>query len=72
MFTWQRLSEVWWAVGSQYWNTTDSSVGNIQSSADQANKYIATTNVSAGIIPHLERNTTNEMLVRGEHMPYNE
>jgi len=65
MFTWQRLSEVWWAVGSQYWNTTDSSVGNIQSSADQANKYIATTNVSAGIIPHLERNTTNEMLVRG-------
>ncbi|KAI9876458.1 MAG: HIR complex subunit [Pleopsidium flavum] len=65
MFTWQRLSEVWWAVGSQYWNSTDSSVGNIQSSADQATKDIATTSVSAGIIPHLERNTTNEMLVRG-------
>lgn len=65
MFTWQRLSEVWWAVGSQYWNTTDSSVGNIQSSADQASKDTTTGIVSAGIIPHLERNTTNEMLLRG-------
>lgn len=65
MFTWQRLSEVWWAVGSQYWNTTDSSVGNIQSSADPANKNDVPNHVSAGIIPHLERNTTNEMLVRG-------
>lgn len=66
MFTWQRLSEVWWAVGSQYWNTTDSSVGNIQFSGDQANKDDVPNNVSAGIIPHLERNTTNEMLVRGK------
>lgn len=66
MFTWQRLSEVWWAVGSQYWNTTDSSVGNIQFSGDQTTKDDVPSNVSAGIIPHLERNTTNEMLVRGK------
>jgi len=65
MYTWQRLSEVWWAVGSQYWNSTDSSVGNIQSSGDQSNKDTVPNNISAGIIPHLERNTTNEMLVRG-------
>ena len=65
MYTWQRLSEVWWAVGSQYWNTTDSSVGNIQSSADRVNRDNVPNTVSAGIIPHLERNTTNEMLVRG-------
>ncbi|KAK3076831.1 HIR complex subunit, partial [Coniosporium uncinatum] len=32
MFVWQRLSEPWWAVGSQYWNTTDSSVTNVSSS----------------------------------------
>ncbi|KAI9864808.1 MAG: HIR complex subunit [Trichoglossum hirsutum] len=70
MFVWQRISEVWWAVGSQYWNTTDSSVGNIQSSSDQQNGVgrdgeVDTTNVSAGIIPHLERNTTSETLLRG-------
>ena len=65
MYTWQRLSEVWWAVGSQYWNSTDSTIGNIQSPTDQVNEDNVATNVSAGIIPHLERNTTNEMLVRG-------
>jgi protein HIRA/HIR1 len=64
MYTWQRLSEVWWAVGSQYWNTTDSSVGNLQSSKAQ-NGAEKTVNVSAGIIPFLERNTTNETLLRG-------
>lgn len=70
MYCWQRLSEVWWAVGSQYWNTTDSSVGNIQSSKGQgsgsgsgaADKSV---NVSSGIIPWLERNTTSETLLRG-------
>ena len=63
MYCWQRLSEVWWAVGSQYWNTTDSSVGNIQSkkTADEEKKI----DVSAGIIPWLERNTTTETLLRG-------
>ncbi len=63
MYTWQRLSEVWWAVGSQYWNTTDSSVGNIQT-AKKNGKEDAET-ISAGIIPFLERNTTNETLLRG-------
>ncbi|MCJ1387531.1 HIR complex subunit [Xylographa bjoerkii] len=65
MFAWQRLSEVWWAVGSQYWNTADSSVGNLSSSAKQSEQYQAIGNVSAGVIPYLERQTTNETLVRG-------
>lgn len=64
MYTWQRLSEVWWAVGSQYWNTTDSSVGNLQPSAGKPDDGV-NLNVSAGIIPFLERNTTNETLLRG-------
>jgi protein HIRA/HIR1 len=63
MYVWQRLSEVWWAVGSQYWNTTDSSVGNIQPS--KKNSTDEAQNVSAGVIPFLERNTTNETLLRG-------
>ena len=64
MYSWQRLSEVWWAVGSQYWNTTDSSIGNITTggSNDKGQKMAP---VSGGIIPHLEKHTTNEMLVRG-------
>lgn len=61
MFTWQKLSEVWWAVGSQYWNTTDSSVGNLQSSKSATEEE----KISAGIIPFLERHTTNETLLRG-------
>ena len=65
MYAWQRLSEVWWATGSQYWNTTDSSVGNLRSSSMQSNGGSGTLNVSGGIIPYLERNTTNETLVRG-------
>ncbi|EXJ77557.1 protein HIR1 [Capronia epimyces CBS 606.96] len=66
MYCWQRLSEVWWAVGSQYWNTTDSSVGNIQSSKGQTgNNAEKSVDVSSGIIPWLERNTTSETLLRG-------
>ncbi|KAI9790113.1 MAG: HIR complex subunit [Candelina submexicana] len=69
MFVWQRLSELWWAVGSQYWNTTDSSVGDIQGASDQtrAKKDGETlpANVSAGIIPFLERSTSSETLLRG-------
>ena len=57
LFSWQRLSEVWWAVGSQYWNSTDSSVGNVNAETRGA--------VSDGIVSFLEKNTTNEMLVRG-------
>jgi protein HIRA/HIR1 len=62
MYCWQRLSEVWWAVGSQYWNTTDSSVGNISKKSGEGDKKI---DVSAGIVPWLERNTTTETLLRG-------
>ncbi|KAF2182183.1 protein HIR1 [Zopfia rhizophila CBS 207.26] len=70
MYVWQRISEPWWAVGSQYWNTTDSSVGNVKSSSDQeppkeSNDQVSIENVSAGIIPMLERNTTNQFLVQG-------
>ena len=57
LFSWQRLSEVWWAVGSQYWNSTDSSVSNVNAETRGA--------VSDGIVTLLEKNTTNEMLVRG-------
>ncbi|KAK8216636.1 TUP1-like enhancer of split-domain-containing protein [Phyllosticta capitalensis] len=74
LYVWQRLSEPWWAVGSQYWNTTDSSVGNLSSSStttaaskdrDRDLDAVAPENLSAGIIPMLERNTTAHTLVRG-------
>lgn len=65
LFTWQRLSEMWWAVGSQYWNTTDSSVGNLRASSGLSGESSSRSNTSAGIIPYLERATTNETLVRG-------
>lgn len=71
MFAWQRISEAWWAVGSQYWNTTDSSIGNLSHSNDAAagkkevNDQVSVENISAGIIPLLERNTTNQFLLQG-------
>ncbi|PGH18525.1 protein HIR1 [Helicocarpus griseus UAMH5409] len=75
LYTWQRMSEGWWAVGSQYWNTKDSSVGNLQAATtsstalvrqDGSNEAAArTVPVSAGVIPFLERNTTDETLGRG-------
>jgi protein HIRA/HIR1 len=70
MYVWQRISEPWWAVGSQYWNTTDSSVGNLTDStatnADkEKNDQVSLENISAGIIPLLERNTTNQFLLQG-------
>ena len=69
MFVWQRLSEAWWAVGSQYWNTNDSSVSSLQSSGvgpvSRQDGEINASNISAGIIPHLERHTTNEVLLKG-------
>jgi protein HIRA/HIR1 len=65
-YTWQRLSEPWWAVGSQYWNTTEAPVGNLSRTTDAQQKdQDARAAVSAGIIPFLERNTTNETLLRG-------
>ncbi|KAF7544059.1 hypothetical protein G7046_g9866 [Stylonectria norvegica] len=71
MYTWQRLSEAWWAVGSQYWNSNDSSISALQSTAvgpvskDGSAKDSAASTVSSGIIPFLERHTTNEFLLKG-------
>jgi protein HIRA/HIR1 len=71
MFIWQRLSESWWAVGSQYWNTTDTSVPvsrPVKSNKSTEKSYlddINPENISAGIIPLLERNTTSQALVKG-------
>ncbi|KAM0317777.1 hypothetical protein ACHAPQ_010904 [Fusarium lateritium] len=71
MYTWQRLSEAWWAVGSQYWNSNDSSISALQSTAvgpsskDGQVKGASKATVSSGIIPFLERHTTNEYLLKG-------
>lgn len=64
MYVWQRLSELWWMIGSQYWNSTDSSVGNLRTTSALGNDT-SSSNVSAGVIPFLERTTTNETLARG-------
>ncbi len=61
LYIWQRLSELWWMVGSQYWNSTDSSVGNLKSNSALGDG----STVSAGVIPYLERSTTNATLARG-------
>lgn len=68
MYSWQRLSESWWAVGSQYWNSTDSSISALQSTAAgpvAPRRGEAGANVSTGILPFLERHTTSEFLLRG-------
>jgi protein HIRA/HIR1 len=70
MYIWQQISEPWWSVGSQYWNTTDSSVSNIRSSQNKSapvekNDMVSVENIAAGIIPALERNTTNQFLLQG-------
>ncbi|KAF2722851.1 histone transcription regulator HIRA, WD repeat superfamily [Polychaeton citri CBS 116435] len=78
MCVWQRLSEGWWAVGSQYWNTADTSLllpkaavlsNATKSSASKDNSSFIDTvnpeNISAGIIPLLERNTTSQSLLKG-------
>jgi protein HIRA/HIR1 len=70
MFVWQRLSEAWWAVGSQYWNSNDSSIGALQSTAvgpvtPSKPKDAARIHVSAGVVPFLERHTTSEFLLKG-------
>lgn len=61
MYCWQKISEVWWAVGSQYWSTTDSGVVDILSSKKGEQKI----NPAAGVVPWLERRTTMETLLRG-------
>ena len=77
MYVWQRLSELWWMVGSQYWNTTDTSVGNLHSTSalgsnhhsttdpSSSSSTISSTNLSAGVLPYLERATTTATLARG-------
>ncbi|KXX76958.1 Protein HIR1 [Madurella mycetomatis] len=73
MYAWQRLSESWWAVGSQYWNSNDSSISALSSTAvgpvaggpTKNGDKSGETNVSAGIIPFLERHTTTEFLLKG-------
>ncbi|KAH9827141.1 Protein HIR1 [Teratosphaeria destructans] len=75
MYVWQRLSESWWAVGSQYWNTTDTSITVTRPTVNTSSKgkgvepsyldEINPENISAGIIPLLERNTTSQALLKG-------
>ncbi|ORY58430.1 WD domain-containing protein [Pseudomassariella vexata] len=69
LYSWQRLSEAWWAVGSQYWNSNDSSISSLQSTAvgsiTAKDGKSEEASVSAGIIPFLERHTTNEFLLKG-------
>ncbi|KAL8663580.1 MAG: hypothetical protein Q9202_003768 [Teloschistes flavicans] len=62
MYIWQRISEVWWAVGSQYWNSGAASVGDLRSSSGARDA----STVSAGIIPFLEGGTRTESMVRGK------
>ncbi|PNS19930.1 hypothetical protein CAC42_7897 [Sphaceloma murrayae] len=75
-FAWQRLSEPWWAVGSQYWNTSDTTVSSTSAPSKATNGTTASAalddvdavtaqTVSAGIIPLLERNTTSHALQKG-------
>ncbi|KAF2211530.1 hypothetical protein CERZMDRAFT_43142 [Cercospora zeae-maydis SCOH1-5] len=73
MYVWQRLSEAWWAVGSQYWNTTDTSLASISTSKAKGKdkeglKFLDEVNpenISAGIIPLLERTTTSYAIMKG-------
>ena len=58
MCVWQRLSETWWAVGSQYWNTTDTSTTTASSVASAAK----TNGVFDGIKPeNISPTTTAEL-----------
>lgn len=70
MYTWHRLSESWWAVGSQYWNSNDSSISALQSTAvgpvsKSKEEKSNGVDVSSGIIPFLERHTTTEFILKG-------
>jgi protein HIRA/HIR1 len=72
MYVWQRLSEAWWAVGSQYWNTGDTAISSLAPSSTslvpkglEPNDEVSLENLSAGILPLLERNTTTHVLLRG-------
>ncbi|KAF3311350.1 HIR complex subunit [Orbilia oligospora] len=50
---WQKISEAWWATGSQFWDTSGGTA-------------MATgAGLSSGIIPFVERRTTAEVLMHG-------
>lgn len=61
---WQRLTETWWAVGSQYWDSTGSAA-RVQADSSSASAATTAVQVSSGVIPHLERRTTQEVLMQG-------
>lgn len=71
MYTWQRLSEAWWAVGSQYWNSSDAVMSHSTSTSgaggkdDEVGDVVKPENISASIIATLERNTNSQTQVRG-------
>ncbi|KAJ4293838.1 HIR complex subunit [Collariella sp. IMI 366227] len=76
MYAWQRLSESWWALGSQYWNSNDSSISALSSTAvgpTTPNPPINLNpprrrNRSLGLRrnhPLPERHTTAEFLLKG-------
>ena len=70
---WQRWSEAWYGVGSQYWNTNDTASSSTVATANGSKRKkessfldeIAPENVSAGIVPLLERHTTTHTLLKG-------
>ncbi|KAF8459086.1 putative histone transcription regulator Hir1 [Terfezia claveryi] len=62
---WQRLTEAWWAVGSQYWDSTGSAARVQADSSSSASAATTAVQVSSGVIPHLERRTTQEVLMQG-------
>ncbi|KAF2656506.1 Hira-domain-containing protein [Lophiostoma macrostomum CBS 122681] len=59
MYAWQRISEPWWSVGSNIKSS------NNRQPAKETNDHVSIENISAGIIPTLERNTTNQFLLQG-------
>ena len=65
LYCWQRITEAWWAVGSQYWDSTGSAARIAADSAAGSGATDAAARVSAGIIPYLERRTTQEVLMHG-------
>ncbi|KAK5722406.1 HIR complex subunit [Elasticomyces elasticus] len=68
MGVWGRLSEGWWAVGSQYWGTgssTSTTAGGKRIGAEDQDDGFYPENLSAGILPLLERHTTTHALLRG-------
>lgn len=71
MYVWQRVSEPWWAIGSQYWNTAATSTFSTNNRGagsgidSELDDQVRIENISAGVIPLLERNTTSYALLRG-------